>query len=634
MSRSRSGCCSGSSGATDSVWTSRRVLARRRRRLSGPEQGPPAPPPELRPHTTTPIPEPFGTVAPPRPRIDMPDTTLPAVTQLQVAPAVPPEQATPAVDPRPIIEHAEKLIAAGVDLRIIADTLRRQGLPENLWPRGVVGFARGGAVPEEDDAPISPRAESAGYTTSAPGATGPSSARPRAAPAPSVAPDQPAEPAAAPERERMRPTPELMTQVKQATAGGARFIARHFGMDEQQTGAIPTQDGGARAQAGMQRFVQGEGAATPDEIQRVDQTIGMDPQMAEGDKNMERMARVMNWYLMRGRKDDAEAAAASFMMYGANRFGQLGSLAAVAYQKGDLDRTIKYLEKAYEMIPDGGALDVTRSGNKLIATHIDGDGNETEHELTAQEIPGLIQQVQSKSGYWQMVSRLGDPEGAKSRDLEARDIREENRAARRDRAKLLEGRDYTEGYESYKNERERRELLETEGRAEARKKLEAKEKSAEEQAKEVRQNQEADRRRLRDEALYRDRWLKDPDKQRADWDTVVAPLWETARRAMDDYRKDPANADLKKTLDESASRLADVLPEKTRLEDMQDMGFWADDYTYTSKVAEAMAGSQPMPRTTEVAPAKYPDAKPGLTKDGKPIWVIEQGGKKLAVPVE
>jgi hypothetical protein len=481
-------------------------------------------------------------------------------------------------------------------------------------PQDQLQFARGGAVPEEDDPmlprPMSGRAEEAGYTTSAPGYRGgASSARQPSAPAAPAPRDE--EPA----QDKYRPTPELMSQVRQAAAGGARFIGRHFGIDQQQTGAIPSPEGDAQSQAGAQRFAEGEGAATPDEIQRIDAKIGLPADMPEGDKNMERMARMMNWYLARGRKDDAEAAAASLMMYGANRVSQLGNLAAVAYQKGDLDRTMKYLEKAYEMIPDGGALDVTldRKAGKFLATHIDAEGNETTHVVTPQELPGLIQQVQSKSVFWQSVSRLGDPEGARSRDVEEREIRREGREAVREGAKTREQRSYTEGYEEYKHRRDQEEARAKEEREADRKAAEDKAKSDAELAKEERANAEADRRAARQEALLRDRWKNDPDKKGTDW-TAVSPLWTEARKALTAVQNDKSPEN-QQALDEAASRLWDALPgkdPKVRGDQLGEMGIYPEDFTYVSKVAEEMTtppvpdNAAPAAGAAQAAPAPAP----------------------------
>jgi hypothetical protein len=535
--------------------------------------------------------------------------------------------------------------------------------PPDWYNPAKPSFKRGGAVPEEDELPLSPRAEEAAYSTSAPGGV----------PAPAPAQAAPAEPAAsseaAPEQERLRPTPTLMSAVKEAIAGGSQFIQRHFGLngggegggvDPVQTGGIPDPEAEANAQAGITRFARGEGAATQDEVQAIDQTLDLPRGMAEGDKNMERMARVVNWYLQRGRKDDAEAAAASLMMYGANRTAQLGGLAQVAYEDGNIDKTIKYLEEAYKMIPDGGSLDVTvdREAGKFYAEFTDQDGNVREREVTSQEIPGLIQQVQNKSAYWTSVARLGDPKGAEKRDrLEEQrinderdakirraekiderayneknwnyqhgvereeELTDEQRKARADELKETEKRGYEAGLKASEYKQERRDKLADDVTERQQKATDAATENIEEQQKERRANEENDRRTLRDARIAIMKTEADPSKKPIDWETINGPFMQ-ARAAEREFQADKT-PEKQAAYEEALSRLWDTLPDnKDRPDTLAKLGFFPEDLKYTPE-----AGSY-LPRAEgDTPPAGFEDAKPDM-EDGKPVWVVTRDGQE------
>ena len=221
------------------------------------------------------------------------------------------------------------------------------------------GYARGGVIPEADEEPVSPRAESAAYSSSAPG-----TAATMERPAPSAPPAE--GPAAEPEKADIQPTPKLLQDVNEAVRGGARFLTRHFGLDGQGDGAMPTPESTAGREDGIRRFASGEGASTPEEINGVDDKVDPGREMNEGDRQMTRLARTSMWYLEHGMKEEAEAAAAGLMQYGAQKFSKLGSMSQAAYSQylktkdpSDLEHATKYLEKAYELIPDGGSMNIT-----------------------------------------------------------------------------------------------------------------------------------------------------------------------------------------------------------------------------------------------------------------------------------
>lgn len=437
-------------------------------------------------------------------------------------------------------------------------------------------YAAGGVIDDDEDTmALSPRAESADYTTSAPG-------RPAASRAPAAA----SPPEAAPEPADVEPTPHLLRDVSEAVKGGARFLAQHFGLNGRGDGAVPTPEAGAARQDGIRRFASGEGAMTSDEIQAIDDRVDPNRELSEGDRQMNRFAQTMNWFLLRGRKDDAAAAAAGLMQYGAQRFGKLGSMAGAAYKEymqtkdpKDLENTTKFLSKAYEMIPDGAQMAVTidPETHMLQATRVGADGEQEVYDVQPGEIPGLIQKTMDGSGYWQQVMSLGDPTGAHEKQRETFELGKEGRTAARDeRDKLRERqwkredttdiRTYESGEEQRKHERDRGETLTD-------KELERKQKLEDQKALEEKTRREE----LLKESLLRTRPAKAGTKPVVDQDQMSTLLdqVDTINGKMAD---DKDNPELQGQLDEALSRLYDASGQDEDL--MTKLGFPKADWRY------------------------------------------------------
>lgn len=432
-------------------------------------------------------------------------------------------------------------------------------------------FAQGGAIPERQSwhagAPVP------GVNLVDPGTQTPTSQEQDTPPAP------------------VQPTKKLRDHVAIALDGGVKFLTSHFGLNP--SGAIATPQDGGRAQAGAQRFAQGEGQSTPEEIQGVDNKIDPNRQLSEGQRQMTRLAKTMDWYLQQGRPKDAQAAAASLMQYGATRFSRLGSLAAAAYdeyqQTGDqkhLQHTINFLENAYEMIPDGARMDVAidPQSKTLVATHIDAEGNEQQFDISPQEIPALIKSVQDKSSYWQSVFQLADPAGAR-----------QQAGFRHSAAVKREDRAYNASQSAIRDQRTAARADATANRIDARQA--AREKSAEERAiaREGRQSSRKD----------------------VNWETVN-PLQQAADAAKNALTDDPAT---QTALDQAASKLWDALPPAAnRAQLMKDMGFDKAEWTYS----QAAAAETP----PEPGAKKAPDGnwyKPDPARAGK--WIkLEPAG--------
>jgi hypothetical protein len=511
------------------------------------------------------------------------------------------------------------------------------------------GFARGGAVPEEDDGDVmaaSPRAESANYTTSAPGSAPAPAPAPAAAPVARPAPVPAPAPAAAPDEEDrpkadVQPTPKLLQHVGDAVKGGADFLLNVFGLHGKGDGAIPGPDAGAQAQQGVKRFASNEGAATPDEIQAVDDKIDPNRELSEGDRQMTRLAKTTQWYLQRGEKKKAEAVAASLMQYGAQRFGRLGQIAQAGYQKylqthdpADLEKTTGYLSKAYEMIPDGSKTNITVNPetHMLQSTRTNADGEEETYDISPDELPNLIQKTVDQSSYWNQIFQLGDPQGQKQKALD-------RRAAQKDQAALS---------------KEERVAQRQQDEWDRRHGVVRQEKTADAEAAAA----ESDRKKARDEAALMKRWkIQHPG---TDFGPVREPFAaaDAARRALDAgvvkygsdddndlYINTPEGKAQQDNYDQLASRLYDTLPmsPKDRMAWMKANGFPEEGWNYVEAPAAAPAapgGDAAAPAATTSTPAAPaagstpPVAGAVLKKDrdtGRPRWAVKQNGQWMWV---
>lgn len=563
---------------------------------------------------------------------------------------------------------------------------------------GMVSLASGGTVPPYETAAIDPAEQplppvAAAVPTAPPAQQQVAIPAPRpvsAPPAPPPVPAGGASGAALPVRdqaaagdemiagpEKTAQNPRTQKVVSQALDQGVRFLTDHFGLKGK--GAVPGKDDGANSEAGSRRFAEGEGAATRQEVAAIDDKIDPERQLSEGDRQMQRISKTMQWYLSQGRKQEASAVAASLMQYGAQRFGQLGSLAGAAYsqyeQTGDpqhLDHTLKFLDKAYEMVPDGASFDIAvdPKSHKIIATRTDSEGKTEEHPITPQELPKLLQSVQNKSLYWNMVYHLADPAGATAKDNQmAVDARNKENLKFREKQTI-----YTQGETSKraaanqtavdKRTKAQQEAVDKRSaatREDANTRAAANRTSADERAAANRTSTETRQQKSIDAANTRqDKAItaaNEREKARTggdvDFDALDTEL-SAAEEAKKAWQADTENTDAKAAMDAAASALFKKLPKKDRMKRMAELGFPEEDWDYvganpvTKEVAPTpdaptppaaarvgtKAGTDIGSMAKQPAPAKYPDAKRGRDKAGNPIWVVMRNGKPYQVKAE
>lgn len=413
-----------------------------------------------------------------------------------------------------------------------------------------------------------------------------------------------------------KPSPKLLKDVSQALHGGVTYLTKHF--DLGQDGAVDTPEGQQARQDGARRFAEGEGTLTPDEVNALDDKVDPGRQMTEGDRQMVRLAKTVQWYLQRGRKEDAAAAAAGLMQYGAQRTQQYGSLAAAAYRKylnthnpEDLDKTTKILQQAYSFIPNGGDYGVTINPetHELNVSHTDDQGRVVNEPVDPGALPGIIKSVQDKSAYWNQIQLLADPEGVHQRDRDARSSTEWDRQHA-----------ITEGEEIAKEGRtETRKLAEEKRAAEA--KTAEEKRALDAKLEEEKRKEAADRRKsVFDAAIEKAKGdTKNPNYDKID------PAWSEAQDAYNNK----AEPDV---LNEKVSRLIDTLPQTADRQKLlqgllPDMDF--STFKYVPATATAMLGDTP--------PANYPNKQPGdkvakgKDKSGQEVWVLTRADGTNAI---
>ena len=293
-----------------------------------------------------------------------------------------------------------------------------------LLPEEALGYQRGGMIPDDEEGPYpNSRAEEAGYTTS--------SADPRVAAANRMPREASDDARYAPAPQAAAPAPEppaggqyevdqraLLETAAPSVKAGVSGLERIFGLNAPQ-GAIATPEEAIQQDDGMQRFAKGEGAATADEVAEIDQTIGMGQVDADaGMKNLMRIDKVVQYYLMRGEKDKAEAASASLLQYGAVQVRQSAIMAQAAFddwqETGDpnaLKHASKAIQRAHQFIPDGVSLkiDVDPETRKIVATTVGPDGQSHSQVVDPQGVPQMMQQAMNGSAYWKAVYQIGQP---------------------------------------------------------------------------------------------------------------------------------------------------------------------------------------------------------------------------------
>ena len=443
-----------------------------------------------------------------------------------------------------------------------------------------------------------------------------------------------------------KPTPRLLSDVSKSLHNGIQFLTQHFGLAGD--GAVPTPEGQQGAADGARRFASGEGATTPEEMNAVDDKVDPQRKMPEGDRNMMRLANVMQFYLERGRKEEAGAAAAGLMQAGAQRTQQYGSIAAAGYRKylqshdpADLQKVTQTLQAAYSMIPNGGDYGVTLDPqtHELNVSHTDDQGRVTNTPVSPDQLPDIIKSVQDKSAYWNQIQLLADPEGVHERDRAARSKDEDIRKHGVEQADTIASEGRAEGREIAGEGRKTEAQIATEKRA-----------AETETAKDKREldQKEAERKQGITDKIEEEKRAALTHQQEKLLDAGIHRAEEVAKNAgLDSSTLGKLTGDVfmaknapdvdseagQARLNEAYSRLQDGLPTsdvKTRADLFTRLsGIPMTDFEYTSKVAQSAVSDQPPTNYEGKQPGDV--VKKGSDPDGNPVWYVNRDGKNKVI---
>lgn len=110
----------------------------------------------------------------------------------------------------------------------------------------------------------------------------------------------------------------------------------------------------------VQRLAQNEGAYTDQEFEAAADAIDPTHQLSKSARFMSVLDSSVNFYLSKGDAKSAQKIAQAAVMYGKAKTQQLGMLARVALDHGDVPRALKYFSAASDYVPDGHKFEATQ----------------------------------------------------------------------------------------------------------------------------------------------------------------------------------------------------------------------------------------------------------------------------------
>lgn len=165
--------------------------------------------------------------------------------------------------------------------------------------------------------------------------------------------------------------------LHEALDAGMSSIAKTFGLDGQSS-ALP--DARSDRSAQIQRYHANEGAASPDDIRQIDQTIDPDNRLASDAKAVARLKAGYDYFLKKGDPDKAKKYAESILLYTRQAVQYAGASAEQKIRAGDVAGAAKDIQDAHNQIPDGSSLyvDKVNPDGKVDYRVVDEDGDLTE----------------------------------------------------------------------------------------------------------------------------------------------------------------------------------------------------------------------------------------------------------------
>ena len=150
----------------------------------------------------------------------------------------------------------------------------------------------------------------------------------------------------------------------EAVDAGMQFVQDKFGF--RQAGVQQ-----ASNPQGVRAYAMNTGAATPEEIQAVHQKVDPDGQLSEDERHVAGYNALYKYYMRKGDPGRARAAVGAMLMASKKAASTAGSIGAAAIEKGDMKQAGDAIEQAYNTIPNGKSVEVTKA-----------DKNGIDYELT------------------------------------------------------------------------------------------------------------------------------------------------------------------------------------------------------------------------------------------------------------
>lgn len=148
-----------------------------------------------------------------------------------------------------------------------------------------------------------------------------------------------------------------------AAKQGMKYLAELSGLNQES--AVDTPE----IEQQQTDFLTNVNAASPETVEMVKDTVQEREgrQMSENEKNRKGLAYGYKFYMDHGRPDKATRFAAGMMGHFQMMAGRYGSFAQAAADAGDPDAAAEAIMRAYDYIPSGNILKITKKGDDFVA---------------------------------------------------------------------------------------------------------------------------------------------------------------------------------------------------------------------------------------------------------------------------
>lgn len=159
-----------------------------------------------------------------------------------------------------------------------------------------------------------------------------------------------------------------------AVEAGMEYLQRMFGFD--QGGIAQANPNFSRGAAALAANV---GAASPDEVEAIKDTVDPGRTMTEGQRTIAAYNGAYNSFMKRGYLDRAARMAGAMLMAAKREIAEAGVMMQVAAENGDMENVARAAEAAYNVVPNGQDLKAKANKDGTLSYEITGpDGRVTE----------------------------------------------------------------------------------------------------------------------------------------------------------------------------------------------------------------------------------------------------------------